>query len=66
MNLARFLYKDVSKLLNNEFDPTIMAIMDAQNHNDFMCENYILNELHNTLYNVYCSIKGVKVHYGKL
>jgi hypothetical protein len=29
MNLARFLYKDVSKLLNNEFDPTIMAIMDA-------------------------------------
>jgi len=29
MNLARFLCKDVSKLLDNESDPTIMAVMDA-------------------------------------
>lgn len=34
--------------------------MDGWNHTGFMCMNYILNELDNTLYNVYSSIKNAK------
>lgn len=30
--------------------------MDAWNYTDFMCKNYILNVLDNTLYDVYSSI----------
>jgi hypothetical protein len=50
--LANFLTNKAPKLLDNEFDPIIMAIMDARNHGNFECENYVLNELDNTLYNV--------------
>jgi hypothetical protein len=34
--------------------------MDGWNHTGFMCMDYILNELDNTLYDVYSSIKNAK------
>ena len=34
--------------------------MDAWKHYDFLCKNYILNGLDNTLYNVYSSIKTAR------
>jgi len=37
-----------------------MVALNALNHIDFMCKNYILNGLDNTLYNVYSSIKSTK------
>ena len=34
--------------------------MDAWNHSDFLCRNYVLNGLKNTLYNVYNPLKTTK------
>ena len=36
------------------------AAVEAWKHVDFLCKNYILNELDNTLYSVYSSIKRAK------
>ena len=33
-------------------------------HSDFLCKNYILNGLDNTLYNVYSSIKIARELWG--
>ena len=38
-----------------------MAVVYIWNNNDFVYENYILNELNNILYNVYSSIKSAKI-----
>ena len=38
-----------------------MVVVDAWNHTNFMFKNYILNELDNMIYDVYSSIKSVKV-----
>jgi hypothetical protein len=43
----------MSKLLDNEYNHTIMVNVDAWNHNHFVCKNCILNGLDNVLYNVY-------------
>jgi uncharacterized protein len=56
--LEKFLTKKAPKSSENEFDPTAMAVVDAWNHTDFICKNYILNGLDNTLYDVYNSIKS--------
>ncbi|KAL0333150.1 UNVERIFIED_CONTAM: hypothetical protein Scaly_2216500 [Sesamum calycinum] len=34
--------------------------MDARGHEDFLCRNYILNDLSDTLYNVYSSAKTAR------
>jgi hypothetical protein len=59
--LAKFLTKKALKSLENEANRTIVIYMDVWNHIVFMCKNYILNELDNTLYDVYSSIKSAKV-----
>jgi hypothetical protein len=40
--------------------------LDAWNHSDFMCKNYILNGLSDTLYTVYCTAKTAKELWEKL
>ena len=40
-----------------EADCQVIAAVDAWKHFDFLCKNYILNGLDNTLYNVYSPIK---------
>jgi hypothetical protein len=50
VNLEKFLTKKAPKSSENEFDPTTIT--------DFICKNYILNGLDNTLYDVYNSIKS--------
>ena len=46
-----FLYEDAPNLKENEIDRQVVAIVDAWKHADFLCKNYILNGLDNTLYN---------------
>ena len=48
-------------LLDNEFDITIVVVMDARSYNDFIWKNYILNEFDNKLYDVYSLIRYIKV-----
>ena len=60
LNLAKFLYEDAPTLNENESDKQVVAAIDAWKHVDFLCKNYILNGLDNTLYNVYSQIKTAK------
>ena len=45
---------------NDETDKQVQATLEAWNHFDFLCKNYILNGLDNTLYNVYGPIRTAK------
>ena len=57
LNLAKFLREDAPVCSENEADRQVVAAVDAWKHSDFLCKNYILNGLDNTLYNVYSPIK---------
>ena len=58
LNLARFLNEDGPKLDVGETDKEKLDVVDAWNHSDFLCRNYVLNGLENTLYNVYSPLKN--------
>ena len=60
LNLARFLHETTPTLEEDESDTQLVAAVDAWKHTDFVCRNYILNGLDNTLYNVYSPIKTTK------
>ncbi|KAL0317531.1 UNVERIFIED_CONTAM: hypothetical protein Sangu_2167400 [Sesamum angustifolium] len=53
LNLARFLSEEIVVVSEGETDTQKRATMDAWGHGDFLCGNYILNSLSDTLYNVY-------------
>ena len=55
LNLARFLIKNTPPLDENENDEQVVAVMEVWKYSDFLCINYVLNSLDNTLYNVYCT-----------
>ena len=55
LNLACFLQEDVPALKENENDKQVVAAVEAWKLANFLCSNYILNGLGNTLYNVYCA-----------
>ena len=55
MNLACFLQEDAPTLKENETDRQLVAAVEAWKHADFLCRNYLLNGLDNTLYNVSCA-----------
>ena len=57
MNLARFTHEKASALNEEETNRQVVAAVDAWKHGDFLCWNYILNGLDNTLYNMY-SVKS--------
>ena len=57
LNLAKFLREDAPVCSENEVDRQVVATVDTWKHSDFLCKNYILNGLDNTLYNVYSPIK---------
>ena len=57
LNPTKFLHEDTPVCSENEADRQLVATMDAWKHSDFLCKNYILNGLDNTLYNVYSPIK---------
>ena len=59
LNLARFLQEDAPALKENEIDKQVVVAMEAWKHADFLCRNYILNGLDNTLYNVYCAFNTI-------
>ncbi|XP_073138139.1 uncharacterized protein [Henckelia pumila] len=60
LNLSRFLKKDPPVVVDGDSDTQRRTAVDAWNHNDFLCRNYILNGLDDTLYSVYSSVKTAK------
>ena len=60
LNLTRFLQEDAPALKENETDRQVVATVEAWKHADFLCRNYLLNGLDNTLYNVYCAFNTAR------
>ena len=60
LNLARFLTEDAPKLKEDEHDIQVISVMDAWKHSDFLCRNYVMNALTDSLYNVYSDKKTIK------
>ena len=60
LNFTRFLAEDIPKLNESEIDMQVINIVDAWKHFDFLCRNCVMNGLHDSLYNVYCSMKTTK------
>ncbi|KAL0434586.1 UNVERIFIED_CONTAM: Retrovirus-related Pol polyprotein from transposon TNT 1-94 [Sesamum radiatum] len=66
LNLARFLSEEAPVVSEGETDTQKRAAMDAWVHGDFLCRNYILNGLSDTLYNVYSSAKTARALWESL
>ncbi|KAK6145739.1 hypothetical protein DH2020_022559 [Rehmannia glutinosa] len=60
LSLARFLKEDPPAVQEGENNRESLIALDAWKHSDFLCKNYILNGLDNTLYNVYSTMKTRK------
>ncbi|XP_057793010.1 uncharacterized protein LOC131009612 [Salvia miltiorrhiza] len=60
LNMARFVNESPPTVGEDETDSQLRIAYDAWHHSDFLCRNYILNGLDNTLYNVYSSAKTSK------
>ncbi|XP_073152208.1 uncharacterized protein [Henckelia pumila] len=60
LNLSRFLKEDPPVVVDGDVDTQRRTAVDAWNHIDFLCRNYILNGLDDTLYSVYYSVKTAK------
>ncbi|XXG77461.1 hypothetical protein AAC387_Pa08g1606 [Persea americana] len=56
LNSTKFLHEEAHALKEGEIDKQIVAAVEAWKHDDFLCRNYILNGLDNTLYDVYSSL----------
>ena len=56
----RFLTEEDSKLKEDEHDIQVINVVDAWKHYDFLCRNYVMNALIDSLYNVYSYKKTVK------
>ncbi|KAJ0044337.1 hypothetical protein Pint_05075 [Pistacia integerrima] len=53
LNLARFLTKDALMLKEDEHDVQIISAVDAWKHSEFLCRNYVMNCLIDSLYCVH-------------
>ncbi|WKA09039.1 hypothetical protein VitviT2T_026717 [Vitis vinifera] len=60
LNLARFLTEDAPKLKEDEHNIQVISAIDAWKHSDFLCRNYVMNGLADSLYNVYSDKKTAK------
>ena len=60
LNLARFLQENAPALKENETYRQVVATVEAWKHVNFLCRNYLLNGLDNTLYNLYCAFNTAR------
>ncbi|PKI75354.1 hypothetical protein CRG98_004238 [Punica granatum] len=59
-NLARFLIENAPTLSVGESNVQALSAVDAWKHSDYLCRNYIMNSLHDSLYSVYQGFKTAK------
>ena len=60
LNLARFLNEKAPKLNEGEINMQVINAIDTWKHSEFLCRNYVVNGLHDSLYNVYSAFKTAK------
>ncbi|KAL8148433.1 hypothetical protein AgCh_005703 [Apium graveolens] len=65
LHLDRFLKEEVP-LLTGESNSQTMYVVDAWKHSDYICRNYVLNCLADSLYNVYSSKPTTKALWESL
>ncbi|KAL2497200.1 zinc knuckle (CCHC-type) family protein [Abeliophyllum distichum] len=56
----KFLTEDAPKLKQGEGDIQAVSAVEAWKHSDFLCQNYVINSLTDSLYNVYSTMKTAK------
>ncbi|KAL2527374.1 CCHC-type domain-containing protein [Abeliophyllum distichum] len=56
----KLLTEDVPKLKQGEGDIQAVSSVEAWKHSDFLCQNYVMNGLADSLYNVYSTMKTAK------
>ncbi|KZV25402.1 hypothetical protein F511_07286 [Dorcoceras hygrometricum] len=66
LNLVRFLREDAPTVTENETDKDKRTAFEAWGHGDFLCRNYVLNGLDNSLYNVYSPMTTAKLLWESL
>lgn len=54
LNLSPYL-EEKALVITDMNDVYTVYVVDARKHSDNICQNYMLNSLVDTLYNVYCS-----------
>ena len=59
LNLARFLTEYAPKLKDDERNIQVISVVDAWKQSDFLCRNYVMNALIDSLYNVYSNKKTI-------
>ncbi|KAK9080133.1 hypothetical protein SSX86_001808 [Deinandra increscens subsp. villosa] len=60
LNLARFLTETAPQVSEGEMDAQSVSAVQAWKHSEFLCKNYVLNGLADSLYNVYCKVNTAK------
>ncbi|XP_042472523.1 uncharacterized protein LOC122055215 [Zingiber officinale] len=60
LSLARILTEEIPKVVKGVDEVNTLLLLDKWNESEFLCRNYILNNLADSLYLVYCEIKTAK------
>ncbi|KAH0656240.1 hypothetical protein KY285_031122 [Solanum tuberosum] len=60
LSLERFIKESDLELVDSTPKGECIMVIEAWKHSDFLCKNYILNVLHDDLYNVYSNMKTSK------
>ena len=60
LNFVRFFTEEAPKLKHDERDIQVINVVDAWKHSDFLCRNYVVNVLTDSLYIMYTYKKRIK------
>ncbi|XP_073130832.1 uncharacterized protein [Henckelia pumila] len=60
LSLSKFLKEDPPVVTKGDSDTQRSTAVHAWNHSDFLCRNYILNGLDDTLYSLHSSVKTAR------
>ena len=60
LNLTRFLIEDAPEVKDVETNVQIVQSAEAWKHSDYLCHNYVMNSLTDSMYNVYSAMKTAK------
>ncbi|CAM8908936.1 unnamed protein product [Rhodiola kirilowii] len=52
--------EEIPKVFEEETDPQVRMAYNAWKDADYLCRNYVMNSLNDTLYNVYFTKKSAK------
>jgi hypothetical protein len=60
LNLVKLLIESAPQVAEGETNGQLVSAVEAWNHTEFLCRNYVSKDLVDVLYNVFCWIKTTK------